>query len=47
MMLSLTDLGNYSLNGLNSICFESKTTIINVIKELKKALFKSRRTEKK
>ena len=35
MMLSLTDLGNYSLNGLNSICFESKNIIKNVIKELK------------
>ncbi len=35
MMLSLPDSWNYSLNGLNSICVESKTTIRNVIKELK------------
>lgn len=35
MMLSLTDEWIYSLNGLNSICTESKTTIRNVIKELK------------
>lgn len=35
MMLSLPDEWVYSLNGLNSICTESKTTIRNVIKELK------------
>ena len=35
MMLSLPDSWNYSLNGINSICVESKTTIRNVIKELK------------
>ena len=35
MMLSLPDEWTYSLNGLNSICTESKTTIRNVIKELK------------
>ncbi len=35
MMLSLPDEWTYSLNGLNSICTESKTTIRNVVKELK------------
>lgn len=35
IMLSLPDEWTYSLNGLNSICTESKTTIGNVIKELK------------
>lgn len=35
MMLSLPDEWIYSLNGLDSICTESKTTIRNVIKELK------------
>lgn len=37
MMLSLPDEWIYSLNGLNSICTESKTTIRNVIKELKES----------
>ena len=35
MMLSLPDSLSYSLNGINSICVESKTTIRKVIKELK------------
>lgn len=35
MMLSLPDEWIYPLNGLDSICTESKTTIRNVIKELK------------
>jgi len=35
MMLSLPNEWAYSLNGLNSMCTESKTTIRNVIKELK------------
>ncbi len=35
MMLSLPDSWNYSLNGLNSLCVESKTIIRNTIKELK------------
>lgn len=35
MMLSLPDEWKCSFNGLNSICIERKTTIRNVIKELK------------
>lgn len=35
MMLSLPNEWTYSLNGLNSMCTESKTTIRNAIKELK------------
>lgn len=35
LMLSLPDNWDYSINGLCSICNESRTTIRNVLKELK------------